>query len=466
MKMENDLGRDPIHSLVWRIAIPSMLGQFVSVLYSIVDRMYIGNIADIGDLALAGVGVCGPIVTMIGSTASLVGVGGAPLVGISMGEGNLRHAKKILSNCFLLIWVFSALVMAVILPLRSPILRAFGASDATYLYAEQYFFIYLLGTPFALMATGLNQFLICQGFAKAGMKSVVLGAVTNIVLDPIFIFGFGMGVRGGALATIISQFVSSVFVVGMLCSKKLPVHIQLGGYDLRVIRRVLTFGFTPFIIIAMDNVMIIAMNAILQRFGGPGEGDMLVTCATIAQSFMLIVTMPLSGISGGTQGLLSFNYGACQTDRVRQAYRFIAKLCVGYTALLFVLSWAAGPLFVRLFTQSPDIAAEAVRAIRICTLFIVPLGLQYELVDGLTAMGQVRLSLPLSFWRKIVYFAALFLLPICFGARFVFFAEPLSDIFAPLVSVIVFKRNIGPILNRRAQMAGALSAQEQDAPVP
>ena len=460
MKIENDLGKDNIHSLVWRIAIPSMLAQFVSVLYSIVDRMYIGNIPEIGDMALAGVGICGPVVTMVGSIASLVGVGGAPLVGISMGEGNLRYAKKILSNCFLLIWVFSALIMATVLPLRGVILPAFGASETTYSYAEQYFFIYLLGTPFALMATGLNQFVICQGYAKAGMKSVVLGAVTNIILDPIFIFGLNMGVRGGALATVISQCASCAYVLGMLCGKKLPVHLQFGGYSLRIIRQVLTFGFSPFIIIAMDNVMIIAMNAMLQRFGGPGQGDMLVTCATIAQSFMLIVTMPLSGISGGTQGLLSFNYGACQSDRVRSACKFITKLCMGYTAVLFVLSWLAGPLFVRLFTQSPDLAAEAVRAIRICTLFIIPLGAQYEFVDALTAMGQVRLSLPLSFGRKLIYFVALFALPVAFGARAIFYAEPISDLLMPIISFLVFRRNLGPILYRREHMADASSSAD------
>ena len=263
MKMENDLGRDHVRTLVWRIAIPSMLAQFVSVLYSIVDRMYIGNIPEVGDIALAGVGVCGPIVTMVASFASLVGVGGAPLVGISMGEGNLRHAKKILSNCFVLIWVFSALVMAVVLPLREPILRAFGASEAAYPYAEAYFFVYILGTPFALMAAGLNQFVICQGYAKAGMKSVVLGAVTNIVLDPVFIFALDMGVAGGALATVLSQCASSVYVLILLTRKSMPVHLRPSRIDLAVVRRVLTFGFTPFIIIAMDNVMIIAMNAVL-----------------------------------------------------------------------------------------------------------------------------------------------------------------------------------------------------------
>ena len=241
----------------------------------------------------------------------------------------------------------------------------------------------------------------------------------------------------------------------MIKRKKLPVHLQFGGYSLRIIRQVLTFGFSPFIIIAMDNVMIIAMNAMLQRFGGPGQGDMLVTCATIAQSFMLIVTMPLSGISGGTQGLLSFNYGACQSDRVRSACKFITKLCMGYTAVLFVLSWLAGPLFVRLFTQSPDLAAEAVRAIRICTLFIIPLGAQYEFVDALTAMGQVRLSLPLSFGRKLIYFVALFALPVAFGARAIFYAEPISDLLMPIISFLVFRRNLGPILYRREHMADA-----------
>ncbi len=204
MAVENDLGRDKVSSLVWRIAIPSMLGQFVSVLYSIVDRMYIGNIPQVGDLALAGVGVCGPVVTMVGSVAFLVGVGGAPLVSIRMGEGNLQEAKRVLSNCFLMLVVFSVLLIGGILPFREPMLRLFGASDATYSYAEEYFTAYLCGTFFALAASGLNQFVICQGFAKMGMASVMLGAALNIALDPLFIFVFDMGVRGAAIATVIS----------------------------------------------------------------------------------------------------------------------------------------------------------------------------------------------------------------------------------------------------------------------
>ena len=454
MAVENDLGRDKVSSLVWRIAIPSMLGQFVSVLYSIVDRMYIGNILQVGDLALAGVGVCGPVVTMVGSVAFLVGVGGAPLVSIRMGEGNLQEAKRVLSNCFLMLVVFSALLIGGILPFREPMLRLFGASDATYSYAEEYFTAYLCGTFFALAASGLNQFVICQGFAKMGMASVMLGAALNIALDPLFIFVFDMGVRGAAIATVISQAASAAFVVAFLFGKRVMVPITFGGYDLRVMGRVLVMGFTPFLIVAVDNVMIIAMNAILQRTGG-ADGDMLVTCNTIVQSFMLVVTMPLGGISGGTQGILGYNYGARQVDRVRKAQKYIVGLCVGYTAILFVLARVAGPLFVRLFTQEPELAQEAYEAIKVCTLAIIPLGVQYGLVDGFTGMGQVRLSLPLSFWRKLVYFVAIFALPAACGARAAFYAEPLSDILGPAVTVVVYFLAIGKVLQARTEPRGA-----------
>lgn len=438
MVMENDLGKDNIWKLVWHIAIPSMLGQFVSVLYSIVDRMYIGNIPEIGELALAGVGICGPVVTMVGSVAFLVGIGGSPLMSMSMGEGNMEKAKKILSNCFMLICVFAVALMAIVIPLRRPMLMLFGASESTYPYADEYFTIYMCGTLFALIANGMNQFVICQGYAKVGMKSVILGAVLNILLDPVFIFVFDMGVAGGALATILSQLASASYVLRFLFSYVVPVRITFGGYSWKIIRRVLCLGFTPFLIIAVDNVMIIAMNAMLQKYGGPQNGDMLVTCATIVQSFMLVVTMPLGGISGGTQTILGYNYGAKQFQRVKTAQKYIIGLCAGYTAIMFVLARLMGPLFVCLFTQDALIAEKAVWAIGVCTLAIIPLGVQYELIDGFTAIGQVRFSLPLSFWRKLVYFAAIFILPAIWGAESIFYAEPLSDIFGPLASILVY----------------------------
>ncbi|RHT43266.1 MATE family efflux transporter [Clostridium sp. AM30-24] len=446
MAAENDLGRDDIKKLVVRIAIPSMLAQFVSVLYSIVDRMYIGNIPGSGDMALAGAGVCGPVVTMVGSVAFLVGIGGAPLMSMKMGQGDKKAAERILANCFLMLAVCSIFMVACIYPIRIPMLRYFGASDITLPYANAYFTIYLTGTVFALMSTGMNQFIICQGFAKTGMYSVILGAVLNIILDPIFIFGLHMGVSGAAVATVISQMASCAFVLRTLFGKNMPVHITFGGYSWRLIRRVLTIGFTPFIIIAMDNVMIITMNAILQKYGGAERGDLLITCATIAQSFMLVVTMPLGGITSGTQAVLAYNFGAGKTDRVKNAQKYIFSLAAAYTALLFVLARTIGGLFVRLFTSDPIVAAEALRAIRIFTLAIIPLAFQYEIVDGFTGLGQVQVALPLSFFRKGAYFVSLFLLPAMFGAEAAFYAEPVSDILGPIASVIVYLTSMKKVL--------------------
>ena len=450
MAAENDLGRDDIKRLVWRIAIPSMLAQFISVLYSIVDRMYIGNIPEVGSTALAGAGVCGPVVTMVGSVAFWVGIGGSPLMSMRMGQGNMRMAKKILANCFLLLAIASLLLMALIYPIREPMLRFFGASDTTYPYANTYFSIYLAGTFFALMSTGMNQFIISQGFAKVGMYSVVIGAVLNIILDPVFIFALNLGVAGAAVATVLSQMASCAFVLSFLFGKRAAVRITFGDYDKKLMARILLLGFTPFIIIAVDNVMIITMNSILQTYGGPEEGDMLITCATIVQSFMLIITMPLGGITGGTQTILAYNYGAGQMDRVKNAQKCIFLLSAAYTLLLFILARVAGPLFVGLFTSDPALADEAARTIRIYTLAVVPLSIQYEIVDGFTGLGIVRLALPLSFFRKAIYFLPLFLLPHFFGARAAFYAEPISDLIAPIVSVAVYLTAMKRILRTSA----------------
>ena len=453
MKRENDLGRDPIRSLVLRVALPSMLAQFVSVFYSIVDRMYIGNIPEIGDTALAGVGICGPIVTVVGAFAFLVGVGGAPLMSIKLGEGNRNAAERILANCFLMLLVLSAVLTAVSLLLRKNLLMWFGASAVTFPYADAYITIYLMGTVFALMSSGLNQFIVCQGFANDGMRSVMLGAVLNIVLDPVFIFLFDMGVRGAALATVLSQMASCAYVLLFLFGRRPPVRITFGGYSMKTVRSILTVGLTSFIIIAMDNVMIIAMNTILQRYGGAGEGDMLVTCATIMQSFMLMITMPLGGITGGTQSILGFNYGARRPDRVLEAQKYIVLLCIIFTTVFFLVAQLIPQVFVLIFTRDPEYVAMASRAIRIFTLGVIPLGVQYTIVDGFTGMGVVRASLPLSFWRKGLYFVSLFVLPAYFGAQAVFFTGPIADFGGTAVSVLVYLLTIKRILNKRAAPA-------------
>ena len=447
MDTSNHLGCEKISRLVFKIAIPSMLAQFVNVLYSIVDRIFVGNIPGAGDLSLAGVGVCGPIVTMIGAFSFLIGVGGAPLLGIALGEGNQRRAEKILANCFVMLCGTAAIVTAVVLALKRPMLLLFGASEVIYPYASAYFTIYVSGTIFALLSNGLYQFVIAQGYAKTGMCSIMLGAVMNIILDPIFIYGLGLGVRGAALATILSQAGSAAFV-SLFLLKKASVKITFGGYEKAIMLRVLIMGLTPFIIIAVDNVMIIAMNALLQFHGG-AEGDTLITINTIVQSFMLVMTMPLGGISAGTQCILSYNYGARQIDRVRRAQKYIIGLCMCYTALMFLLARVAGPLFVSMFTSDPALNAQACHAIRVCTLFAIPLGAQYAIVDGFTGMGQVKWALTLSTWRKLVYFIALFTLPLSGPATSIFYAEPISDLLAFSVSAPIHHYITPGILKKR-----------------
>lgn len=293
MSRTNDLGQDRISRLVIRLAIPTMLAQLVNVLYSIVDRMYIGT--GVGSLALAGVGVCAPIVTLLTSFGSMVGQGGAPIMAMQMGSGDHKSAKQTLNNGFFMLLVLSAVLTGLFLLTKDQLLMWFGASEATFSYANTYVTIYTAGTFFALISGGLNSFLIAQGFSGLGMATVVLGAVLNIILDPVFIFIFHMGVAGAAIATVISQMASCAFVLLSLRSHKMPVRLGWGGFQASIIRRIVTFGFSPFLILASDSILLIVLNTVLQKYGGPGEGDTLVTCATIVQSYLLLITMPMGG---------------------------------------------------------------------------------------------------------------------------------------------------------------------------
>ena len=334
MKKTNDLGKDSILSLVLRLAIPTMIAQFVNVLYSIVDRMYIGNIKGTGDIALAGVGVCGPIVTLLSSFGTLVGLGGSILFSMRMGEGSKKKAEQILSNSFLMLTAFSAVLTVTFLILKDYLLMWFGASEVTFPYADQYLTIYTCGTFFALMAVGLNYFINCQGFSTIGMMTVLVGAVSNIILDPIFIFLLHMDVAGAAVATVISQIASCAFAVCFLFSKRVPVRITFGNYQFSLMRRILSLGISPFLILATDSVLLIATNAVLQHYGGKSEGDMLITCATIVQSYMMLITSPMLGISSGTQAIISYNYGAKQTARVRKTEKDVLIFCLCFTVFM------------------------------------------------------------------------------------------------------------------------------------
>lgn len=455
MARENDLGNDSITQLVLKLAIPTMIAQFVNMLYSIIDRIYIGNIPGEGSIALAGVGICGPIVTLLSSFGTLIGLGGSILMAMRMGEGNMKRAKQILSNSFLTLVVLSVTLTVSFLLMKDKLLMWFGASETTFVYANTYMTIYTAGTFFALMAIGLNYFITCQGFSTIGMATVLIGAFANIVLDPIFIFVFDMGVAGAAIATVISQILSCSFAIGFLFSKRPPIKISFGNYSMGIILRIAAIGLSPFLILATDSVIMIIMNSVLQRTGG-ANADMLITAATIVNSYMSLITGPMGGISGGTQAIISFNYGAGKTERVREAEKKILLLCVVFTVIMFTISRFSAESFARIFVSDAEEIALAGWGIRTFTLAIIPLAFQYALVDGLTAMGRTKTALFLSMFRKISYAVLIVVFAYAFGAKNAFYSEPVMDFIGATMSTIVFLLVFEKHMKHRTEMTEAI----------
>lgn len=452
MKQTTDLGNDNIPVLVLKLAVPSMIAQFVTVLYSIIDRMFIGNIPLIGDDALAGVGVCGPIVTLLTSFGTLVGLGGSILMAMRMGAEKKQEAKNILAHSFAMLVAFSLILTFLFLFSKDFLLNWFGASPVTFPYANTYLTIYTAGTFFALMAVGLNYFIICQGFPGVGMRTVLTGAISNIILDPIFIFGCRLGVAGAALATVLAQLASCAFAFAFLVGKRIPIRLSFLRRDqisLSTVKRILFLGLSPFLILATDSIILIVLNTVLQSHGGPAEGDLLITCATIVQSYMMLITGPMLGISSGTQAILSFNYGARRPDRVRSAEKYILLLCLAFTAVMFVVSRIVPLYFIRIFTKDALFLPLCTWGIHTFTLMIVPLSFQYVFVDGFTALGKSRTALCLSLSRKGNFVLFTIFLPLFFGARSAFYAEPLADGIASVLSttayLLLFKRYMADI---------------------
>ena len=453
MKHQTDLGKDRIPILVLKLAIPSMIAQFVTVLYSIIDRMFIGNIKEIGDAALAGVGVCGPIVTLLTSFGTLIGLGGSILMSMRMGAGRKKQAESILAHSFAMLVLFSAVLTILFLVSKKYLLNWFGASPVTFPYADAYLTIYTAGTFFALMAIGLNYFITCQGFPAVGMITDLIGAVTNIILDPIFIFLLDMKVAGAAIATVIAQFASCAFAFCFLIGKKVPIRITLlkkQSFSPVIVQKILTLGISPFLILATDSVIIIVLNSVLQKFGGPSEGDILITCATIVQSFMMLITGPMLGISSGTQAILSYNYGAKEIKRVKKAEKYILILCLCFTTLMFVLSRSVPLYFFHIFTKDPLQLELCTWGIGVFTLMIIPLSFQYVFVDGFTALGRSKTALFLSLSRKGNYMLFTILLPIFFGARSAFYAQPIADGIAAVMATVGFLLIFNKHLEKRA----------------
>lgn len=443
-----DLGKDNLKKLVLKLALPAMLGQFINVLYGIIDRMYIGNIADIGGVALAGVGICTPVTTLITSFSALIGVGGAPLLAMSLGEKKESKAKRILANSFLALVVLSIIVTLITLIFCSQLLALFGATSTNMTYAKSYLVIYLIGAPFAILALGLNQFITCQGFSSAGMRTMLIGAIINIILDPLFIFTFNMGVAGAAIATVIAQIASFLYTIIFLFGRKTKVKITFGDYSFSLIGRIMVMGLSPFIILATDSIVGISLNSALKLHSGT-DADFYLTVATITTSFFQLVTMPLLGISSGTQSVLSYNYGASNIKRVKQSEKYILGLALIFTSTCFILSFFIARPFTSLFSSDPRVTNEVEHMIRIYMLGIIPLSFQYCFIDGLTALAQPKAAAFGSLLRKAVVFGLTWILPLFMSSIGCFYAEPISDYVGAVSSTILFLIVFPKVMHRK-----------------
>lgn len=439
--MKKDLGRDPILKLVISMAVPAMIAQLVSVLYSIVDRMFVGQIPEIGSQALAAVGICGPIVTLLSSFGTLIGIGGAINMSIKMGQDKNEDAKEILFTSFIMLVLISITLTILFLFLRKPMIYWFGGSDVLYPYANSYLTIYTAGTFFALMAIGMNYFITCQGYSGIAMCSVVVGAITNIILDAVLIRIFNMQIQGAAIATVIAQIISALFVLIFLHSKKPMIRLKRNNFRKDYAKKIVKLGFSPFLILATDSVIIILMNTILQQAGGREQGDILISAATIAQSCFLLITGPLLGITSGTQTIISYNFGAKNRLRIEKAFRTILIMSLSFCALMFMIFTLFSETFVTMFTSDQTTIPIAIRAIHIFIIGILPMAIQYALVDGITALSNVRISLVLSMTRKSIYILSLIILPVVFMAEATFYAQPVADILAATVTSITFLKN-------------------------
>ncbi len=450
---KNKLGEGSVGKLLFRLALPAIVAQLVNLLYNMVDRIYIGHIPETGDLALTGLGLCFPVLMIVTAFAQLIGGGGAPLVAIHMGRGEKEEAEKILGSGVAMLTAIALLITVVLLLTTEPVLRLFGASDQTLPFAQDYLEIYIVGTIFVLFALGLNPFITTQGFSKDAMKTVLIGAVCNIILDPIFIFGLNMGVKGAALATILSQGISAVWVVLFLTGKKSMLHIKKEHLkiDFKILLPVMALGVSPFIMSATESAINIAFNMSLSRFGG----DVAVGAMTILCSIMQLQMMPVQGLSQGAQPIMSYNYGAGNIDRVKKASGLLFVCCVGYTMLFWGAVQLFPEVFVRIFNDSPELLNTTVWALRIYMAVSGLFGIQMAVQQTFVSLGQAKLSLFIACLRKIILLIPLILiLPVFFENKVfaVFLAEPVADFISVATAGTLFALNIRQILAKKAKI--------------
>ncbi len=434
-----DLGSGSIGKLLFSLAVPAITAQLVNMLYNIVDRIYIGHIPEIGTAALTGVGITFPIIMLIMAFSSLIAMGGAPRAAIAMGEQNREKAERTLSNCFTALLAISVVLTIVLFAFAEPILRAFGASDNTIGYALDYMHIYVCGTVFVQIALGMNMFISTQGFAKTSMLTVVIGAALNIALDPLFIFVFHMGVRGAALATILSQGVSAVWVLSFLLGKKTSIKIRKNYMrpQKEILLPILALGVSPFIMQSTESLLSVALNTSLLKYGG----DVAVGAYTVLASILQIVNLPLQGLCQGAQPITSFNYGARDYGRVKKSVRLLLICSLAYSFVFWLLLMVAPQIFVGIFSSDQALMETAVWATRIFMFGCFAFGAQTGFQQSFLALGQSKISLLLALLRKIVllipliYILPLFMEDKLFG---VFVAEPIADILAAATTTVCF----------------------------
>ena len=448
---KQDMGSGSIPGLMLSLAIPAVVAQLINMLYNIVDRIYIGHIPQAGASALTGVGLFLPILMMINAFAMLAGSGGAPRAAIAMGKGDRDNAQKILGNCFTVLLIFSVLLTFFFYLFAPWLLRLFGASDVTLPYALSYARIYILGIVFVMIVMGLNPFITTQGFAKFSMLTTVVGAVCNIILDPILIFGCAMGVRGAAVATVISQAVSAVWVLLFLRGRKTMLRLNLNDMKLipRVILPCLALGISTFVMLSTESILNISFNSSLSRFGG----DVAVGAMTIISSCSQLVTLPLQGICQGGQPIMSYNFGAGRKERVKQAFRCQFLACAGYAGIMWLLLLIIPQVFAGIFSSDSSLVDYTVWAMRIYMAGIFSTGIQIGCQQTFMALGQAKISLLMACLRKLVLLIPLiFILPCMFSDKVfgVFLAEPVSDIIAASVTAFMLFTRLNRILDQGA----------------
>lgn len=440
MEKNNDfLGTEPVGRLLMKLSLPAIAAQLINLLYNMVDRIYIGHMPGDGALALTGVGVCMPVILIVSAFAALVSNGGAPRASMAMGRGDQKDAEQILGNSFSLQIVISILLTVVLLLFNRPLLLTFGASENTISYATAYMNIYALGTIFVQLTLGMNAFITAQGFAKTGMLSVLIGAVCNIILDPIFIYGFHLGVRGAALATILSQAVSTLWVVSFLSSRRSILRLRRSCMPIRreVVLPSITLGLAPFIMQASESVIMVCFNSSLLKYGG----DVAVGAMTILTSAMQFALLPLQGFGQGAQPITSYNYGARNVERVKRAFGLLLSVCMAYSLVMWGLLMLFPEKFAMIFASDQELISYAGWALRIYLGGLGIFGAQIACQMTFLSIGNAKASITVAIMRKFILLLPLiYLFPHLFAdpVMGVYMAEPTADVLSVIFTVILF----------------------------